>query len=107
MGEITKLRCNIMPLTRFKFIKTDIGSVTIGEIYFVDSIKIYKEGFDIEFKDDNGNIKVINDLSNIKIINGYSIKPQIDNKSLKQPSSKYFRVRVKSEDRVILVYKLL
>ena len=68
MGDITKLRCNIMPLTMFKFNKTDIKDVTIGEVYFVDSVKIYKDSFEIEFKDDNGNLNIITDLKDIKII---------------------------------------
>lgn len=107
MGEIKKLRCNIMPLTMFKFIKTDINAITVGEVYFVDSVKIYKDSFEIEFKDDNGNIKVITDLKDIKIIDGNRIKPQVNTNVMKKNEPTYFRVRVKSDDRVVLVYKLL
>jgi|JI9StandDraft_1071089.scaffolds.fasta_scaffold57192_4 hypothetical protein len=107
MGEIYKLRCNIMPLTMFKFIKTDIKSITFGEVYFVDSVKIYKDSFEIEFKDDNGNINIISDLSGIRIINGNAIKSQIKTNVMKKNEPTYFRVRVKSDDRVVLVYKLL
>lgn len=107
MGEITKLRCNIMPLTMFKFTKTDVKDITIGEVYFVDSVKIYKDSFEIEFKDDSGNTNIIKSLENIKIINGNIIKPQINTSVMKKNEPIYFRVRVKSDDRVILVYKLL